>query len=234
MRRTRAPSSSSSTVTVRRSSPGTSEHARLDSASGSIGSTSPGTYTEFARRNASRSSADPGRTNAETSAMWTHTRITPPSNSSAEIASSKSLAPGGSIVNVVSARRSRRSGPATTSDAATRASRSTSGSKRRRRPRWIISASSTSRATSGRPIRRSIRARPPRPGTATTRSPRRSSRRGLSTLIRCPASNSDETARKRPCLSSTPTTGAALTPRPPSSAPSAAPRPARSPGRRSP
>ena len=61
---------------------------------------------EFARRNASRSSADPGRTNADTSAMCTHTRTAPSSSSSAEIASSKSRAVGGSIVNVTSSRKS--------------------------------------------------------------------------------------------------------------------------------
>ena len=43
LRRTRAPSKSISTVTASRSWWGTSEHARLESASGSIGSTSPGT-----------------------------------------------------------------------------------------------------------------------------------------------------------------------------------------------
>ena len=61
VRRTCAPSNSSSTVTAIRSCPGTSEHAPLDSASGSIGSTSPGTYTDVPRRNASRSTAEPGR-----------------------------------------------------------------------------------------------------------------------------------------------------------------------------
>ena len=42
LRRTRSPSISISTVTVGRSWPGTSEHASLDSAVGSIGSTAPG------------------------------------------------------------------------------------------------------------------------------------------------------------------------------------------------
>src|SRR5204862_1970015 len=43
--------------------------ARLESASGSIGSTAPGTYTLVPRRYASFSSARPGRTKALTSAM---------------------------------------------------------------------------------------------------------------------------------------------------------------------
>ena len=116
-------------------------------------------------------------------------------------------------MNVVSSRKSRRSGPACTSDAASRASRSTSGSKRRRSPRWTISASSTSRATSGRPIRRSTRQRPPLPGVTTTRSPNRSPRRGLSTLTRLPGSKNGVTVKNRPCLSRTPTSGAALTSR---------------------
>ncbi len=123
--------------------------------------------------------------------MCTHTRIAPSGSASAEIASSKSRAVGGSTVNVVSARKSARP---SLSGSALRASRSTSGSKRRRSPRWTISASSTSRATSGRPIRRSIRARPPRPGTTITRSPTRSPRLGLSTLMWLPGSKNDLTA----------------------------------------
>ncbi len=52
---TSAPRSTSSTVTARRSAPGTSEQASVESACGSIGSTAPGTYTLVARRRASRS-----------------------------------------------------------------------------------------------------------------------------------------------------------------------------------
>ena len=84
-----------------------------------------------------------------------------------EIASSKSRALAGSIVNVGSSRRSRRpcrrrSG----ASAASRASCSTAGSNDRRRPRSSISASITSRATSGRPSRREITT-PPRTAPAT-------------------------------------------------------------------
>jgi hypothetical protein len=43
LRRSFAPSNSSSTVTASRSWPGTSEQATFESASGSIGSTLPGT-----------------------------------------------------------------------------------------------------------------------------------------------------------------------------------------------
>ncbi len=46
---TSAPCNSSSTVTAARSLPGSSEQASLESASGSIGSTAPGTYTLVAR-----------------------------------------------------------------------------------------------------------------------------------------------------------------------------------------
>ena len=49
-RRTSVPAMSISTVTASLSSPGRSEQARFDSASGSIGSTAPGTYTLVPRR----------------------------------------------------------------------------------------------------------------------------------------------------------------------------------------
>ena len=109
--------------------------------------------------------------------MWTHTRQEPSSSRSAEMASSKSRAVVGSIVNVGSERRSRRRSSRTVARSAARASRSTAGSKLRRRPRSIMSASRTSRATSGRPSRWETTARPrARPlrlgaGTTTTRSP---------------------------------------------------------------
>ena len=80
----------------------------MESASGSIGSTAPGTYTLVARRRASRSSAESSATYADTSAMWTQTRTLASSSRSAEIASSKSRAVTGSIVNVTRSRRSRR------------------------------------------------------------------------------------------------------------------------------
>ena len=60
-RRTSVPAMSIWTVTASLSSPGRSEHARLESASGSIGSTAPGTYTLVPRRCASVSIAPPGR-----------------------------------------------------------------------------------------------------------------------------------------------------------------------------
>ena len=96
-----------STVTASLSSPGRSEHASFESTSGSIGSTAPGTYTLVPRLTASRSSRPPGRTYAVTSAMWTQTRTRSPSRR-AEIASSKSRASSGSIVNVGRSRRSTR------------------------------------------------------------------------------------------------------------------------------
>ena len=86
--RVSGPSIRSSTVTASRSCPVTRLQAPLDSASGSIGSTAPGTYTLVARRAVSRSSAVPGRTYALTSAMWIHMRIRPPSARSADTASS--------------------------------------------------------------------------------------------------------------------------------------------------
>ncbi len=90
--------------------------------------------------------------------MWTQTRTAPSSSTSAEIASSKSRAVGGSIVKVGSARRSSRPSASSSGgrSAAARASRSTCGSKRRRSPRSSSIASITSRATSGLPIRRRI------------------------------------------------------------------------------
>ena len=61
----------------------------------------------LARRRASRSSGEPGRTWAATSAMWIQTRAPAPSRW-AETASSKSRAVAGSTVKVASAVRSRR------------------------------------------------------------------------------------------------------------------------------
>ncbi len=228
---TTAPLHSSSTVTAARSTPGISEHASLDSECGSIGSTAPGTYTLVARRRASRSIGEPSGTCAATSAMCTHTRAAPPSIASAEIASSKSRALAGSMVNVGSARRSRRSYLAwRTRSPAARASRSTAGSNARARPRSSISPSITSRATSGRPSTRRIRAPDPRPceprppapraGWTSTRSPARALPRaepGEPTTIceepprrgepsrGCSYGNSRSAVRKRPRRSSTAT-----------------------------
>jgi len=49
-------------VSVRRSSPGTSEHIPLESTSGSIGIAASGKYTEVARARASMSSGEPSVT----------------------------------------------------------------------------------------------------------------------------------------------------------------------------
>ena len=87
---------------------------------------------------------------------------------SAEIASSKSRAVTGSIVNVVRAVRSRRATSwSTPRSRACLAARSTAGSKRRRSPRSSMSASSTSAATSGRPSARSELRVPAGPGRRT-------------------------------------------------------------------
>ena len=191
VRRTCAPSNSSSTVTAIRSCPGTSEHARFDSASGSIGSTSPGTYTEFARRNASRSSADPAGTNADTSAMCTHTRTAPSSSSSAEIASSKSRAVGGSIVNVGRSRRSRRP-----SRGRRRLARLALHQRIEAPPQPALQHQPVEHVAGDvgapDPAHDPERAGPS-PGPTSTRSPT-PSRRGLSTSIRGPGSKSGETA----------------------------------------
>ena len=123
-----APSNSSSTVTASRSSPGTSEHARFESASGSIGSTSAGHVDAECRAGTPRGRrASRARTCAATSAMWTQTRIAPSSSRSArdrvvEVARGR---------RVDRERRQRRAGRAAAASpcggrsAASRASRST-------------------------------------------------------------------------------------------------------------
>jgi hypothetical protein len=141
-----------------------------------------------------------------------------PSSASALIASSKSRAVVGSMVKVGRSRRSRRpSAPgsrSSTRSTASVAARSTPGGKERRSPRSSISASSTSRATSGRPMTlttlgwpltrppartsTSCPGRPLRPGS-TTNWPPPPPRRG--------AKNGSQTT-KRPRLASTPTTNA--------------------------
>ena len=147
--------------------------------------------------------------------MWTHTRTAPSSSSSAEIASSKSRAVGGSIVKVGSVAQVEPAGerrrPRARPPRAPRAP--PAGRSGARSPRSSISASSTSRATSGRPIRRRTRPWPaPRPvGATSTRSPGRAvPLRGLSTLIRRPRAKNGVAVRKRPRFSSTATIGAAV------------------------
>src|SRR6266487_3408385 len=93
--------------------------------------------------------------------MCTHARR-PPSSSRTEIASSKSFAVSGSIVNVVRPRRSTRP----SSDG----SGGEYGSKSARAPVWTSSPSSTASMSPAFPNARSTRARP-RPVSATTRSP---------------------------------------------------------------
>ena len=103
-----SPRTTISTVTASRSCPGTSEQAR---------SRAPRAASARPRRERRRwcragrppgRPATAGRTYAETSAMCTHTRRAVALGRSAEIASSKSRARAGSIVNVGSERRSRR------------------------------------------------------------------------------------------------------------------------------
>ena len=154
-----------------------------------------------ARTRSSRAAAprgrasEPSRTWAATSAMCTHTRVPPVAERSAEIASSKSRALAGSIVNVG---KLAQVAPLAAASRSTplrrpRAPRARAPrSKPRRRPRSSISASITSRATSGRPIRRSTRAARAAPagaGRARCRRPRaRRARRG----------RADDDARRAP------------------------------------
>ena len=123
-------------------------------------------------------------------------RHAPSPSSCAEIASSKSLAVAGSIVNVGRSRRSRRAGASP--PAASRAScaaRSTPGGNAARRPRSSISASITSRATSGRPRIRAIRARPARRRGSAQAAPAARGRRRASARP-SPAGRAGRTARR--------------------------------------
>ena len=78
----------------------------FESLNGSMGRTVPTRYVEFPLRAASRSSALPGLTYLDTSAMWTPTSVRPPGMARTEIASSKSLASSGSMVIVIMPRAS--------------------------------------------------------------------------------------------------------------------------------
>ena len=148
-------------MTVRRSSRGRSEQASSESSCGSIGATRPGTYTEFARSAAPRSSGDPAGTKCETSAMCTHARSPSPSVRT-DSASSKSFAVSGSIVNVTRSRRSTR--PSSV------ASGMSNGSKSPRTPSWTSRASRTFSSRFAEPMTCRTRARP-RPFSTSTRSP---------------------------------------------------------------
>ena len=110
--RFRLPSASIHIWTARqpRSLFGTKEHNPFDSASGSIGTTRSGKYTELPRSLASLSSGLPGRTYQDTSAIAT-IRCQPPSffgsgSCSAQTASSKSRASAPSMVTSGMRRRS--------------------------------------------------------------------------------------------------------------------------------
>ena len=119
---------------------------------------------------------------------------------SAEIASSKSRALAGSIVNVGSSRRSRRSGAARRATALAR--RAPRARPRRRsaraRPRSSISASITSRATSGRPSTRTIARLPAAPRAAPDARRARCRRRGrVAAAARASATSDRAGARPR-------------------------------------
>ena len=158
--------------------------------------------------------------------MCTHTRQCSSPRTSQEIASSKSRAVTGSMVKVGSAVRSRRG---TSGGRASWAARSTPGGNERRRPRSSMSASMTSRATSGRPSRRAILKRPPLGlGCSSARRPGRASRE-RSTVARRPRWKNGSPTRKRPRCSSRTTRGGAWvrtgTWRPRRPSPGRAPRP---------
>ncbi len=217
-------------MTANRSCPGTSEQAPLESSTGSIGSTAPGTYTLVPRRYASRSTGERGLTYALTSAICTHTRQPPPSSVRAEMASSKSRALAGSIVNVGSDRRSRRAPAASTgASEADRAARADRGIESRATDRDRPSAP-RSRLGPRRagPSRLTTRARPPRPfpprlgvpGRTTTRSPT-SYRLSRLTTIRGPGEKNGSATWNLPRRSITATRA------PPSSKPGAAAPPRR-------
>ena len=107
-----APSISISTVTASFSSPGRSDEARLESASGSIGSTAPGTYTLVAAAHGlALERATGAQVGGHVGDVHPHARCAPFSRR-AEMASSKSWASSGSIVNVGSAVRSTRASAA--------------------------------------------------------------------------------------------------------------------------
>ena len=135
--------------------------------------------------------------------MCTQTR-TWPSSRRAEMASSKSLASSGSIVKVGSA------GEVHAGVRRVGLRRRALGLGRGRarvarcRPRSSIRPSSTSRAPSGRPSRRTTRA-PRLPEPTSTRSPAPAPPR--STAVRGPGPNSGSATRKRPRFSSTATSG---------------------------
>lgn len=83
--------------------PGLRLQSSSHSSDGSMGMARCTKYTVVARVAALASNADPGGMKWDTSAMWTPIRQRPLPRSSTESASSRSLAVGGSIVNVLHA-----------------------------------------------------------------------------------------------------------------------------------
>ena len=126
----------------------------------------------LARRRASRSSGEPGRTWAATSAMWIQTRAPSPSRW-AETASSKSRAVAGSTVKVGSAVRSRRA-PESRSAASAARPASTSSEAGSRGSRAARAASPRPRrAPAAARLRRSRGGRRPGAGRRSTFGPAR-------------------------------------------------------------
>ena len=146
---------------------------------------------------------------AVTSAMWTHRRMRP-SSRLAEIASSKSRADTGSIVNVGSAVRSIRS------NSRRRLARVVldARGKLRRRPRSTMIASITSRATSGSPSGRTTRGPRLPPPTRTIEPGRAPCVSFAGMVILSPRWNSGVAVMNRPRLTSTHTTGRSIRRRP--------------------
>ena len=150
-----------------------------------------------ARRRASASRRDPGRTWAATSAMWMKRRMSSPSTS-AETASSKSRAVAGSTVKVGSAVRSRLAAPTSTArEALLAASSVTTRRKPRSDPPSQSRAATTSRGTSARPSERRARA-PPGPKSTSARSPSPTSADPRASGAPGARSKSGSASRKRP------------------------------------
>ncbi len=172
--------SSSSTVTAGALGAGHAASRRRSRArAGSIGSTAPGTYTLVARRRASRSTSEPSGTWArDVGDVHPHPRRAPRRASSAEIASSKSRALAGSIVNVASPRRSRRCRLARARPRSPAASRLALDRRRRSRARGRGRASAPRSRRAPRrgaraPARAARRRRAPGAVRTSTRSPAR-------------------------------------------------------------
>ena len=167
------------------------------------------------RSRASASSAEPGRTKCETSAMWTPRTRRPFSSVESERASSKSLAVAGSIVTIVSPRRSSR-GPRSARSAETRcASASTSGGKGPGRPNSRSTATVSSEGLSAGPTTATISASGSKRGLSqdekrtTTRSPSRAAAGSSTWNVRPPKGTSGTAVQWRPARRSVQTTSRA-------------------------